>query len=126
MPYTLLYNENHDIVELRFRDSATFKDHLDSRQEVIKLCIEKCTSKILVHLNNLDTKGSVSKKEQFEFAKSWDGNISNKLHFAVVMPEDYDSKNEFYFIVHMSKINGIIMKEFYNEELAIKWLNSLK
>jgi hypothetical protein len=124
MSYTVLYNEKQNIVELRFHDTASLKDHIVSRQKVIELCIEKQTNKILVHLDNLIAQDSISKEEEFEFAESWDENISKELYFAVVMPENVDSQNEFYFIVHMSKIKDITIKTFYNEKLAIKWLTS--
>ena len=124
MSYTVLYNEKQNIAELRFHDSASLKDHVDSRQKVLELCIEKQTNKILVHLDNLIAQDSISKEEGFEFAESWDENISKELYFAVVMPENVESQNEFYFIVQMSKIKGITIKTFYSEELAIKWLTS--
>ena len=122
MSYTVLYDTKHNIAELRFHDTASIQDHIDSRNKAIELCVEKQTDRLLVHLGNILAQDTTTKNEHFDFAESWDKKKLTELYVAVVMPENVSSQDEFYFMIAMLKMNGVTIKSFHTEELAVKWL----
>ena len=125
MSYTITYNKLNKIVELRFQDFSKIEAHFKSRQEVVALCQEKKVKRILVHLGDVVPEETLTTEEKLKFAKSWSSDIPSQIHFGIVMPQDIDSQNEFYGIIHLAKISGIMMKPFYTEKLAIEWLSSI-
>lgn len=124
MTYTVFFNREIQVVELRFHDSASIEDHHNSRKEILQICKDNKINKALVHLGNLVAQKTLSRAEQFEFSKSWSEDIAGKIYFGVVMPENIESQDEFYFIISTSKMEGIIMQPFYKEHLAIEWLTN--
>ena len=125
MSFTVSYNNKHNIVELKFRGSADLAEHLRARNETMQLRKKHRSNKLLAHLGNLLAQDTITKADQLEFVESWNLNDTSNLSLALVMPEDYDSQNEFYFMVHLSKMKGMNIKTFYSEDLAAQWLQEI-
>lgn len=124
MAYTITYNERYKLVELRFNGSALLNEHVRSRSEAIDLCKESNTDRLLVDLGDLRAQETLSKRDLMEFSESWGDSALHNLFLGVVMPEDIESQNEFYFALHISKMSGLTLKAFNKDRQAISWLVS--
>jgi len=120
MPQEVSFDQQNRIVTVRISGESTKEDHLNARDEALKICQKTGCSKILVDLRGLEMM-DVTVFGCFKFGESVSMN-SPHVRIAHVMPEDAGIRENIRFTSTVEKNRGKGTGEFETLEEARQWL----
>lgn len=126
MAYNIHFDNELEFLHLRFQAPDSLEEHLCSRNELVDLSRQHSTNKVLLDLSNFHDITSMSLKERYHYGTSWDQGLAGDLRFAMLVPPRREHQNDWYFISHLMKEDGMVCKMFYLESKARDWLSVLR
>ena len=122
MPFSLDFDREHNFVSLAFRMPDSLDQHNQARLGILeRIRLHNC-HRILVDLSALNAPTSMSREEQFSFTQSWKGRDFSRCIFAVLLPEDQAVRDDWYFVIHFIREQGVEGQAFSKRRDAIEWL----
>ncbi|MCB1616888.1 MAG: hypothetical protein KDI30_12810 [Pseudomonadales bacterium] len=122
MPFTLSHERERNFIRLTFRLPDTFQEHEEARQGILRHIKQHQCRRILVDFSAMNAPTRMNKKEQFTFTQNWNGRDFRYCVFAILLPEESQCQDDWYFMTYLIREKGVVGQPFSQAAKAVAWL----
>ena len=124
MAYEIVLDQQFQLIHMKFTSPDSLDEHLNATTDIQHLIKKHNTKKVLINLFNMHQHTQLSITEQHEFTRKWKHEDYKDCLFAIVLPEEIQLQDDWYFITHLIKLSGTIGLPFYTQHEAVEWLTA--
>jgi hypothetical protein len=118
--HRVFFEEKEATVQVELSGDAGHEDHCTARDEALRMCADKNTTRLLVDLRDLNTVRS-NVTQCFAFGESLASGAQG-IRLALVLPANADSKMDVEYTTSVATNQGATTRNFETVEAASKWL----